>query len=250
MKDEPIYSAAEVSALAALMADRARAAILVALVDGKPIAAAELAERVGITAQTASSHLAKLVAGGLLVVERDGRHRRYTLSGDDVAEALESLSVLASRQTEGETNLTSGRQAIRLARVCYGHIGGQLGVLITSKMQSRGFLVPSGVKQFDVTRRGREWYSQFGIDVETLGSGHRGIARQCLDWSERQHHLAGPLGDRLLTVLLGHGWFVRHDGTKALQLTEIGSRALRKELAIKKQDLAPYLLDGTRASER
>lgn len=231
-------SGPEICSVAALLADPARAAILVALLDARPHAAADLAQLAGITAQTASSHLSKLAAGGLIHVVRDGRYRLYTLAGVEVHDALKSLSALAQLRAPGESELTDERKAIRLARVCYSHVGGRLGVLMTDKMQSRGFLVPAGVKQYAVTNRGAEWLSALGVDVASLEAGHHGIARQCLDWSERQPHLGGPLGASFMEAACEREWFVRHTGTRALELTAIGVKALRSELALSKRDLS------------
>lgn len=62
---------------AALVGDPARANMLAALMDGRALTATELAGTAGIAPQTASGHLARLTAAGLLAMERQGRHR-YT----------------------------------------------------------------------------------------------------------------------------------------------------------------------------
>jgi DNA-binding transcriptional ArsR family regulator len=228
----------EISAVAALLAEPARTAMLTALVDFVPRPAAELAELAGISAPTASAHLAKLVAGGLLTMTRDGRQRLYRLSNVDVSHALEALEVLARKDKDPEIQLTDEGRALRFARVCYGsHVGGHLGVLMTDKMLEKGILTQLGVKQFDVTERGVDWFLGFDIHVGELHAGHQGIARHCVDWSELRPHLAGPLGSCLLNTACERGWMARESGTRVLQLSAVGCEALQRELSISRSEL-------------
>lgn len=233
----------EISAVASLLAEPARTAILAALVDFVPRPATELAELAGISAPTASAHLAKLVAGGLLTMTRDGRQRLYRLSGIEVSHALEALEVLAQRDKASESELTEEGKALRFARVCYGsHVGGRLGVLMTDKMLEQDIIVQLGVKQFDVTERGVDWFLGFDIDVSELHAGHQGIARHCVDWSELRPHLAGPLGSSFMTAACERGWMVRENGTRVLQLSPLGYEALEKELSISRGELGVELV--------
>ena len=128
-----------VSVIAALIADPARAVMLSTLLDGRPLPAGELAYASGVTAQTASSHLAKLLAGGLVSVETEGRHRYYRLAGSHIAQALEGLAAIPPTGPVRRKALTADAKALRFARCCYDHLAGQLGVAVTEAVRARGF---------------------------------------------------------------------------------------------------------------
>lgn len=227
-----MHAQPNLSATAFLIADAARATMLMALVDGRALPAGELAYAAGVTAQTASSHLAKLLDGGLLAVEKQGRHRYYRLANPQVAVALESLASIGTQRTVRRKSL--GREAgkLRFARCCYDHLAGQAGVAITQHLMQRGFLFAAEDKRFDVTPAGHAWFGKLGLDIAAVKPGRHGIARQCLDWSERQHHLAGPLGVGFLDLLCAKGWLRRADTSRAVQITQEGWVGLRDHLGL------------------
>jgi len=119
---------ASIAPAAALMADHARAAMLLALLDGRPLAATELSRMAAVSPSTASAHLARLLDGGLVTVIRQGRHRYYRLAGHEVAAAIEALSQLGPPAEV--RSLRQSRQAAALAeaRTCYDHLAGRAGV--------------------------------------------------------------------------------------------------------------------------
>jgi len=222
---------ANIAAPAALIGDPTRAAMLQALQDGRAQPASALAWAAGVTAQAASNHLAKLVDGGLLAVEREGRHRYYRLANAEVAHALEALSVLAAPVRSLETPRTPKARALRDARCCYGHLAGRLGVCVAEALVARGLLAPEDGKLYAVTPSGRAWFEDLGVDVGALRSP-RGVARQCLDWTERRHHLAGPLGVKLLERMTALGWLAVEPQGRAVRLTVDGRQALRERLGV------------------
>lgn len=226
---------ANIATPAALIGDPTRAAMLQALQDGRAQPASALAWAAGVTAQAASNHLTKLVDGGLLAVEREGRHRYYRLASAEVAHALEALSVLAAPVRSLETPRSSQARALRDARCCYGHLAGRLGVRVCEALVARDLLRPAADKLYDITPQGRAWFDDLGISVGSLRSP-RGVARQCLDWTERRHHLAGPLGVRLLEVMTAHGWLALEARGRAVRLTPDGARALRDLLGVSLED--------------
>jgi DNA-binding transcriptional ArsR family regulator len=226
------------AAAAFLLADPARAAMLMRLADGSARPAGELAFAAGVTAQTASSHLSKLLAGGALVVEAQGRHRYYRLAGPHVAVALENLAVIVPAQAPRRTPPSREAERLRFARCCYDHLAGRVGVAVTGALAGRGFIVASGDRRYDVTPAGRRWFARIGLDVATLPPARRGHARQCLDWTERQHHLAGPLGVRLLHQLCANGWLRRTPSSRVVQVTPLGRAALRNRLGVDIDTLA------------
>lgn len=227
-----MHAQPNLSATAFLIADAARAAMLMALADGRALPAGELAYAAGVTAQTASSHLAKLLDGGLIAVEKQGRHRYYRLADPHVAVALESLASIGVQRTVRRK--PRGREAgqLRFARCCYDHLAGQVGVAITLHLVQRGLLASVTDKRFEVTPAGLAWFAGLGLDVSAVKAGRHGIARQCLDWSERQHHLAGPLGVRLLDLLCTKGWLRRVASSRAVQITPTGWVGLREHLGV------------------
>lgn len=227
-----MHAQPNLSATAFLIADAARAAMLMALVDGRALPAGELAHAAGVTAQTASSHLAKLLDGGLLAVEQQGRHRYYRLADPQVAQTLESLASLGARRPVRRKTPSRDAQKLRLARCCYDHLAGQAGVAITHGLVERGFLVAASDKTFEVTEAGAAWFGGMGLDVGALRPGRHGIARQCLDWTERRHHLAGPLGVGLLDLLCAKGWLRRARASREVQITPDGWAGLRDQLGL------------------
>ena len=221
-----------VSATAALIGDSTRAAMLSALLDGKALPAGELAYASGVTAQTASAHLAKLVDGGLLESETEGRHRYYRLAGPHVAQALEVLAAIRPAGPVRAKPQTARQKELRFARRCYDHLAGELGVAVTHQLLDRGLIVRDTDKSFNLTSAGVSWFQQIGIDVAALNPGRRGLARQCLDWTERTHHLGGPLGVALLEAFSELGWLRRSRETRAIQVTLKGQFELRQRLGV------------------
>jgi DNA-binding transcriptional ArsR family regulator len=217
-----------VAAAASLIADPTRSVILSVLLDGRALPAGELAYAAGVTAQTASSHLAKLLAGGLVILETQGRHRYYRLTGPHVAYALEQLAAIRPADMGKRKALSSEAKQLRYARCCYDHLAGRLGVAVTAALQARGFIVPAPDKRFEVTSAGAAWFASIGLALGTPGLS----ARQCLDWTERKHHLAGPLGVALLRALCRNGWLRRANDSRAVRLTPKGRTALRNQLGI------------------
>lgn len=221
-----------VAEVASLIADPARAAMLTALVNGRALPAGELAYCAGVTAQTASSHLARLVDGGLMAVAQEGRHRYYRIAGAEVAEALERLAAIHPTGPVRHKALTAKARDLRFARCCYDHLAGRLGVAVTDALQQREFLVPAEDRVFKVTPAGETWFGGVGVHVASLKPTRRGLARQCLDWTERTHHLAGPLGAALMSALCKAGWLRRSRSPRGVDVTTKGRLALKRELGV------------------
>ena len=215
-----------ISAVASLIGDPARANMLTALMDGRALTVSELAEAAGVTIQTASGHLAKLDAAGLLKAEKQGRHRYFRLSGSDVGEVLEGLMGLAQRTGAVRVRTGPKDNALRTARVCYDHLAGEKGVAMLDAMLARGLM--EGEDDLRLTREGRAFAAGFGIDVAALEQGRRPLCRSCLDWSERKSHLAGALGAALLDEIVRRGWAKREAGRKASRRTPRRTCARRR----------------------
>lgn len=221
----------DIAKLAALIGAPARAAMLLDLLSGDALSATELAARADVAPATASAHLHRLIAGGLLRVENRGRYRHYRLAGPEVARVLEALGALAPRSRPGDRCKHEDARALRLARICYDHVAGRLGVAITTALVQRGLLWDDGAA-FQLTGDSKRWFTAFGVDVEAELRRRRAFARRCLDWSEREPHLAGALGAALAARLCEAGWIERIEGERLVVVTAAGQSGLRRELGI------------------
>lgn len=193
-------SGPDIALIASLVGDPARANMLTALMGGRALSAGELAAEAGVTLQTASSHLAKLQTGGLIAVEKQGRHRYFRLTGPDIAVMLESMMGLAARVGHVRARPGSKDPALREARVCYDHLAGAQGVRLLDSLLQRRLMRQSGGK-VELTGAGEAFVAEIGIDLATLAHSRRPLCRTCLDWSVRRPHLAGALGAAILERL-------------------------------------------------
>jgi DNA-binding transcriptional ArsR family regulator len=223
-----------ITIVAALIADPARVAMLLMLVDGRAHPAGELAYCAGVSAQTASSHLAKLLAGGLLTAEKEGRHRYYRLASPRVVSLLEHLASVGPSEPMRRRAPNRAVERLRFARCCYDHLAGSLGVGITKAMLNHGYLAQGDGKAFIIPPGGVEWFGRLGLDVDRITPGRHGIACRCLDWTEREHHLAGPLGTHFLARACDLGWFQRPLSTRAVDVTPKGWKALKAHLSLER----------------
>ncbi|WP_134686036.1 ArsR/SmtB family transcription factor [Brevibacillus migulae] len=217
--------------IAGLIGDPTRAAILNSLLDGRALPASELAYMARVSPQTASAHLAKLVEGGLLGVETQGRHRYYRLASAQVAHVLEMLSTMSPPVQVRSLRQSDQLKEVRHARTCYDHLAGQLGVEVTKRLLERNILKEAD-GEYQVTAEGEAWFQRFGIDVEAARQKRRALARPCLDWSERRYHLAGTLGTVFTKRLFELDLITRASATRAVHVTEKGKEAFREYLGI------------------
>lgn len=222
---------------AALVGDPARAGMLLALMDGRALTAGELARAAGITPQTASGHLAKLAAAGLLATQRQGRHRYHRLASPTVAQMLESIMEAGTgrRADACRTVVTGPRErAMRAARTCWDHLAGELGVALADSLVAHGRLdlSPEGGA---LTEAGAVFFQDFGLDLDDMARSPSGRAfcRPCLDWSERRLHVGGRLGAALAARCFALGWLRRCDGSRAVSVTEAGRRGFRDTFGIR-----------------
>lgn len=221
-----------IAPVGALVGDPARAAILLALADGRPRPAGDLARMAGIRPPAASEHLAKLLAGGLVVVENQGRHRYYRIAGPHVASLIEALGALARPKPPRDYRQQAATRAVRHARACYDHLAGALGVQVTSALVDRRVLVLVE-NAFEVRSEGLSFLEgRLGLDVTAARASRRQFARACLDWTERQYHVAGALGAALLSRFLDLRWLERTESSRALRVTAGGRRGFQEVLGI------------------
>ncbi len=224
-----MIAGANVAEVAALMGDPARANILAALMDGRALTATELAYFAGVSPQTTSGHLAKLVEGRLLAVEAQGRHRYYRLASATVGQAVESLMELASEGPPRYRPPARGDAAIRAARTCYDHLAGRLGVALTDALIARGQLAGS----FELTPEGTAFLEELGLPVARLRVQRRALTRRCLDWSERRPHVGGALGAALAERCFELGWIARIRDSRAVQITPAGVAAFDQRFGVR-----------------
>jgi DNA-binding MarR family transcriptional regulator len=205
--------------------------MLDALLDGSACPAGELARRAGVAPSTGSGHLSRLRAGGLVSCDSNGRERRYRLASAEVAEALEALARVAPTTEIRSLRSANHNAAMRVARTCYDHLAGQLGVQLTEALVGHGALV-TGADGFELTATGEELLKRLGVDVEGARARRRPFTRACLDWSERRPHLAGALGAALANAVVANGWVLRRPRDRALTVTPAGARALQREVGL------------------
>jgi len=217
----------DVASVGRLLAAPARAAMLDALFDGDAWSVGELAHASHVSQSTASEHLELLRVGGLVVAARDGRYRRYRLAGPEVAHALECLGALAPRLSARGLTDASRNDALHLARTCYDHLAGQLGVAVTDGLVERGYLLGAD-ESLAPTDAGIRAFARIRIDVEALRGLRRPVTRSCLDWSERKPHLAGALGAALLARLESVDGLERLPGGRAVRLRPRGRTLLAR----------------------
>jgi DNA-binding transcriptional ArsR family regulator len=225
-----MVSTAKIAEVAALAGDPARAAMLMALLDGRAFTASELARLAGVTPQTASGHVARLTTAGLVSVEKQGRHRYHRLASPIVARMLEGIGQVAAGN--GSARIVTGPRdaALRQARTCYDHLAGTLAVALTDSLVARGHVelsIDAGV----VTKSGLAFLERLGIDVAPPG-GKRVFCRPCLDWSERRQHLGGFVGAAICTHCFSAGWVRRVGETRAVTVTPKGQRVFRENFGV------------------
>jgi DNA-binding transcriptional ArsR family regulator len=230
---------ADIPAIAAMLAEPARAQILALLSDGRALPAGELARLAHVAASTASTHLSRLLDAGLVAVEQHGRHRYFRLATPEIVRAMEALAVVAPPQPVRSLRDDRVGAALRFARTCYDHVAGRLGVEITSALLDQGALAPSP-RGYELTPTCDRLLDPLGIDLDELRRGRRTFARPCLDWSERRHHLAGALGAAIARSMLDDGWVDRSRAGRALFVTDRGQAGLEGLLGIE--------VDAARAS--
>lgn len=217
--------------VAALIGDAARANILSALMSGHALAAGELARYAGVTAQTTSGHLSKLLEAELVALEKQGRHRYYRLASPEVAEALEALMAVAAAGPKRHHPVGPRDEALRLARTCYDHMAGRLALALKDAFCERGYLnLVDGVGI--ISDEGERFFTDLGVYLSRDGRSKRPLCRTCLDWSERRSHLSGRLGAALLQRFVELKWVVRKPDSRVLRITHEGQRGLATQLGL------------------
>ena len=226
-----MLTTATFAGIGALVGDPARANMLVALMDGRAFTASELATIAHVTPSTASSHLAQLIAGGLLAVERQGRHRYHRLANPGIAQMIEGMMTVATSTAGGDqrTFRTGPKDsALRHARTCYDHLAGRVAVAIADEMIARGE-IEFGADGGELTDLGARKLESLGVDLVDQGSHtsrQRAFCKPCLDWSERRPHIAGVVGKALLQHFGSVGWVRRMPGSRAVKVTPLGQLKL------------------------
>src|SRR6266702_1106554 len=216
----------DIAMVAALVGDPARSNMLTALMTGRALTASELAHQAGVTPQTASSHLSKLEAGGLIEPEKQGRHRYYRLTGPDVAGVLEGLAGLAARAGHMRVRTGPKDPALRRARICYDHLAGDLGVQMLDSMKNQQ-LIRQRKQEIELTPEGERFLAKhLQISSDMLTHPRRPVCKACLDWSERRHHLAGTLGAAMMNRFAELKWAARDPtpGSRVVNFTRNGEK--------------------------
>lgn len=216
-----------ITALTALLAEKSRATILAALMDGKFHTASELAYMATIKPQTASFHLAKLVENNLVISEKNGRFRYFRLANEEVANTLEIFMSISPPPEVRSLKQSSQLKRLENARTCYDHLAGRLSVNLTNIMQEEGYIEKSN-KRFIITTKGEHFFKELGIDLIALSRKRRSFCHACLDWSERTHHLGGALGNGLFERYIELGWLESRENSREIVITTEGKSGLKE----------------------
>ena len=222
--------------MALAIGERARMRMLLSLLDGHARTSTELAALAKVTPSTASGHLNRLRASGLIAVAASGRHRYYSLRSAEVARVLEGLGVLAGGLTK--TYVPSTPEPLRRARSCYDHMAGSIAVALHDHFMEQGWLVHDAggeADAYDLSDSGIRALSPLGIDVTAMRGLRRRFAYGCLDWSERRPHIAGALGAALLKHACAKKWVARDLNSRSLAVTRLGEKDILRVLGLKLQ---------------
>lgn len=219
------------SHLASLLGDKSRLIMLWHLLDGRAYTATELSLCADISCQSASSHLSRLVDACILIVEKQGRHRYFRYANPDVAQAIESMASLLPLSWELKRTERVAPAGITYARMCYDHLAGKAGVVITDALVRKNILEVSG-KTYQISVHGTDWFRSIGIHTNELARQKRSFAHPCLDWSERRHHVAGALGASLLNMMLQEDWIRKTAHSRELFITPKGKMELLHKMNV------------------
>lgn len=231
----PLQYDADIASAAALIADSTRAAILQALLPDRPLAAGELARLAGVSAATASFHLAKLLEGGLITVIRQGRHRYYRLAGHEVAAALEALGLISPGLPVRSLRQSREAAALAEARTCYDHLAGRAGVGLMDGLLRRGLLEEKSGRtgrgdtsshRFEVTGAGAKELGSFGLNLLQIRRSRRQFAGTCIDWTQRRRHLNGALAAAITSRMFELGWIEHGPRRRSVRVTPVGIEGL------------------------
>jgi len=238
---EPLPYDADIASAAALIADSTRAAILRALLPDRPLAAGELARLAGVSAATASFHLAKLLEGGLITVIRQGRHRYYRLAGHEVAAALEALGLISPGLPVRSLRQSREAAALAEARTCYDHLAGRAGVEVLDGLLRQGLLEEksgrtgrgdTSSRRFEVTGAGAKELGSFGLNLMQLRRSRRQFAGTCIDWTQRRRHLNGALAAAITSRMFELGWIERGQRRRSVRVTPVGIEGLASTFGV------------------
>src|SRR5690348_8777173 len=224
-----------IAEIAGLVGERARANMLSALLDGRALTATELAYAARITAQTASTHLAKLTVAGLIAPIKDGRYRYFRLASPKVAQMLDGIMAVALEDRPRYRPLSRQARELQSARICYDHLAGRLSVDLADFFIAREYLV-FGDEAAEVTEEGSRFLTEFGVDVVAAGARRRHFCRSCLDWTERRPHIGGAIGAALARRCFDLGWAERVKDSRAVIITGSGKQGFMDVFGIG----APY----------
>ena len=221
----------DITTVARLMGDPARARMLLSLMAGRALTATELARVAGVTRPTASSHLSRLVRGRLVTVLNSGRHRYFRLAGPEVGGVIERLAEFSGGEATPATLLQPADAPLRKARVCYDHLAGDLGVLVLDSLLQQGML-RGDQSHPGIAPQSELFFADFGIEVAALVRGRRPLWLTCMDWTARRHHLSGALGAAILQRCFELRWVRRAKDTRVVWFSATGELALRARFRV------------------
>lgn len=215
----------QISKLAEILADKSRATILLAMMDGQFHTVNELAKAAGIKQHTASYHLGKLMELQWVTMEKHGRFHYYQIANNELARFLESWLPISPLAASRSLNQSLESQKLYLGRICYDHLAGKIGVQVTDFLLMNHYIEKIN-DTWTLSKDGEIFFEANGIDVEQLKKEKRCYCRMCLDWSERKHHVAGSVGKALMNMFFQNHWIEHTGDSRAIRLTSMGKEHL------------------------
>ncbi|MCI2171061.1 ArsR/SmtB family transcription factor [Schleiferilactobacillus perolens] len=222
----------DITTIAKALTVPAKVQLLDQLMDHRGHTLLELAHAANIEPQTASYHLHEFLTAGWVRREQQGRFHYFFLVNADVAHLLEQFSPSAPQPQVKKLSQACGTEQMRIFRSCYDHMAGHVGVALTDALVTAKYLQPDTQKAYMVTPTGHHFFQDaLAIDSTAVAKKKRQFAVQCLDWSERRHHLGGALGSALLQTFETRNYVERDPQRKrVLLLTDDGRTFLHQQL--------------------
>ncbi|MFF5514234.1 ArsR/SmtB family transcription factor [Staphylococcus capitis] len=210
-----------------LIGHQTRLTMLIELSSGKALPAGELAKLANVKPQTASDHLSKLIEANLITVEKWGRHRYYKITDEKVIDAINALAIISPSMESKSLKETTKKRKLSFMRTCYGHIAGKMGVKFTESLLEKGYMEDCE-EYYKLTESGKAWLKCLGLETDNKLYSKPIIKH--IDWTERKHHIAGPIALEITKKLFELSWIQKYEINRCLRITKKGEKSFKTHL--------------------
>ncbi|MFT8323995.1 MAG: helix-turn-helix transcriptional regulator [Lentilactobacillus hilgardii] len=226
---------ANYSAISKVIGNPQRLTILVFLMDGRFHTVTEITKATNLKANTVSLYLSQFIKLSWLDNYFQGRWHYYRLSDPDIASLIEKILVISPKKKLASFKLNQQEELLHEGRSCYSHLAGRLGVDLLKSMLNLNWIQQVN-SAFDLTDQGEnELNNYLGINFSVKERKSPDFILPCLDWSERQFHLRGIVGKKILRTMLDQQWLYRPNQTRATALTNKGKAVFNELFKIEYQ---------------